>query len=151
MDLVSLVETKKPLCEATFPIPAKVLGRMVEIMESNSGIGLAAPQVGYYQTFFIGDVGKGLFVCANPKMYVNKNKVRIHRMEEGCLTVPGERRWVERFDKVRLRGFDEEGTPFDWTCIGKLAQVVQHEMDHLKGRCIVDEVQEADSPAQGAD
>ena len=147
MQLVSLDETKKPLCEASFPIKPEVIEEMARIMKENSGIGLAAPQVGYYQTFFIGDLGKGRFVCANPKIYVNAKKVRVRRFEEGCLTVPGERRWVERFDKIRLRGFNEEGKPFDWTCIGKLAQVVQHEMDHLKGRCIVDEIPEEASAA----
>lgn len=151
MRLVSLDETKRPLSEASFPIKKEVLEEMCRIMKANSGIGLAAPQVGYYQTFFIGDLGKGRFVCANPKMYVNSRKVKVYRHEEGCLTVPGERRWVERFDKVRLRGFNEDGKSFDWTCIGKLAALVQHEMDHLKGRCIVDEIQKEEGTAESAD
>src|SRR4026207_213844 len=124
LKLVSLDETKKPLCEASFPIKKDVLEQMFKIMEDNFGIGLAASQVGYYQTFFIIGLGGKKRVCVNPKMYINNKKVRINRVEEGCLTVPGERRWVQRFDKVRLRGFNEVGEPFDWTCIGKLAQVV---------------------------
>lgn len=151
MNLVSLEKTKGPLSDAWFPIRPEVLEDMFRIMKENNGIGLAAPQVGYYQRFFIGDLGKGRFVCVNPKMYVNQNKVKVYRHEEGCLTVPGERRWVERFDKVRLRGFKEDGTPFDWTCIGKLAALVQHEMDHLQGRCIVDEVQKTKGEVGRAD
>ncbi len=143
MKLVPLDETKKPLCEADIPVKKEVLEEMFRIMEENHGIGLAAPQVGYYQTFFVMNLDGTKRVCINPKMYVNNKKVKVIRREEGCLTVPGERRWIERFDKIRLRGFKEDGTPFDWTCIGKLAQVVQHEMDHLNGKCIVDSQEEA--------
>lgn len=146
LKLVPVEETRKPLCDADIPIRKDVLDQMFKIMYENKGIGLAAPQVGWYQRFFIGDMGSGKtrrFVCCNPKLYVPR-KARAYWSEEGCLSVPGERRIVQRVDRVKLRGFDENGTPFDWTCIGRLAQVVAHEMDHLNGRCIVDELAPGD-------
>lgn len=139
MKLVSYEETKVPLQDASFPIPQKVLDEMFKIMGEHKGIGLAAPQVGYHQKFFVGDLGNGKFVCANPKLYILRPQS--HWKEEGCLTLPGEKHVVPRFLKIRLRGFDETGKPFDWSCIGLLAQLVQHEMDHLEGICIKDKLQ----------
>lgn len=136
MKLVTYEETKKPLQEASFPIPANVLDEMHKIMLDNNGLGIAAPQVGYQQMFFMLDIGEGRFVCANPKLYILRGEYTVK--EEGCLTLPGEKYWVPRYHSVRLRGFNEEGKPFDWFCKGLLAQVVQHEMDHLNGKCIVD-------------
>lgn len=146
LSLVPLEETRKPLCETSFPIPKEVLDQMYKIMKDNKGVGLAAPQVGYYQKFFIGDLGPGMFVCANPKLYVAPESL-IERKEEGCLTVPGITRYVGRYGRVRIRGFKEDGKPFDWVCIGKLARLVQHEMDHLEGRCIVDGKEESGNEA----
>lgn len=146
MKLVTLEETKTtPLQEATIPVPQAVLDEMFKIMADNKGIGLAAPQVGYFQKFFIGDLGKGKFVCVNPKLYFLSNKVAL--FEEGCLSVPDQRRWISRYLSIRLRGFDQEGKPFDWFCKGKLAQMIQHEMDHLAGKCIIDEKEKDNSNA----
>jgi peptide deformylase len=137
MNLVSLEETKTPLQDASFPIKKEVLDEMYSIMHKNNGVGLAACQVGYFQRFFIFDLGHGMRVCCNPKLYVRKQS-RTYRTQEGCLTVPGKEYFVKRLTAVKLRGFNENGQPFDWICIGRLAQVVQHEMDHLAGKCIAD-------------
>jgi peptide deformylase len=52
---------------------------------------------------------------------------------EGCLSVPGMRGWVPRWQKLRYRGFDELGNPFQREVEGFHARVVQHEVDHLDG------------------
>jgi peptide deformylase len=147
MKLVSLEETKKHKCqEATLPIPKEIVDGLFKIMFDNGGIGLAAPQAGYFQRIFVGKLGKNQFCCANPKLYVLSRRRQFR--EEGCLTLPGQRRWVSRFESIRLRGFDETGTPFDWFCKGLLAQVVQHEMDHLNGKCIADIEEESNVQKQ---
>ena len=52
---------------------------------------------------------------------------------EGCLSVPGLRGSVSRFQSIRYQGFDELGQPIDRMVDGFHARVVQHECDHLHG------------------
>lgn len=52
---------------------------------------------------------------------------------EGCLSVPGLRAKVPRFECIRYTGFDQFGDPIDRTVHGFHARVVQHECDHLMG------------------
>jgi peptide deformylase len=52
---------------------------------------------------------------------------------EGCLSVPGLRAKVPRFERIRYTGFDQYGDPIDRTVSGFHARVVQHECDHLIG------------------
>lgn len=52
---------------------------------------------------------------------------------EGCLSVPGMRGIVPRYEKIRYQGFDQFGNPIDRTVEGFHARVVQHECDHLEG------------------
>jgi peptide deformylase len=52
---------------------------------------------------------------------------------EGCLSVPGLRGIVPRFQRIRYQGFDQWGQPIDRTVEGFHARVVQHECDHLHG------------------
>ena len=53
---------------------------------------------------------------------------------EGCLSVPGLRGKVPRFEQIRYTGFDQYGDPIDRTVAGFHARVVQHECDHLIGK-----------------
>ena len=53
---------------------------------------------------------------------------------EGCLSVPGLRGQVPRYQRIRYRGFDARGTAFEREAEGFHARVVQHECDHLIGR-----------------
>jgi len=52
---------------------------------------------------------------------------------EGCLSVPGLRGWVPRWQNLRYTGFDAFGRPIDRVVTGFHARVVQHECDHLDG------------------
>ena len=52
---------------------------------------------------------------------------------EGCLSVPGMRGLVPRYQRLKYRGFDPFGEPIDRTVSGFHARVVQHEVDHLLG------------------
>jgi peptide deformylase len=53
---------------------------------------------------------------------------------EGCLSVPGLRGMVNRFQSIRYEGVDPDGQPVDRLAHGFHARVVQHECDHLIGR-----------------
>ncbi|OYU86138.1 MAG: peptide deformylase, partial [Burkholderiales bacterium PBB5] len=53
---------------------------------------------------------------------------------EGCLSVPGLRGVVPRFNRIRYTGVDPQGRPIEREAEGFHARVVQHECDHLIGR-----------------
>jgi peptide deformylase len=53
---------------------------------------------------------------------------------EGCLSVPGLRGMVPRWEAIRYTGFDQYGDPIDRSVSGFHARVVQHECDHLVGK-----------------
>lgn len=118
----------------------RLLDDMLETMYAAPGIGLAAPQVGVLQRFFVVDVGeedarKPLFII-NPEI-VEKSETKSVG-EEGCLSLPKQFGDVERADRIRLRYQDRQGEHRDLEADGMLARCVQHEMDHLDGILFVD-------------
>jgi peptide deformylase len=59
-------------------------------------------------------------------------------LEEGCLSVPHEWEQTPRFAKVRVRYQDRTGAQHELSAEGRLAHVLQHEIDHLEGTTFVD-------------
>lgn len=117
------------------PVHRDILSRMARTMYAESGVGLAAPQVGVSEAMIVADIGSSLYKLINPKI-VKKEGTQI--MEEGCLSVPGVCIKVRRAKKVVLKAEDENGKPITIEAEGLLARVFQHEIDHLKGRLIPD-------------
>lgn len=117
------------------PEHAVILSQMAQAMYAGSGIGLAATQVGINQAMIVVDIGKGLFKLINPRIARKEGRQAI---QEGCLSVPGVCIKVARANKVLVRALDESGNPLDIQAEGLLACVLQHEIDHLKGKLIVD-------------
>jgi len=111
------------------------LGRMAEMMYVSSGIGLAAPQVGINECMIVVDIGAGLYKLINPKI-TKKEGTQI--LEEGCLSIPGVCIKVKRAKRVLIKAQDEFAQPLDLQAEDLLACVFQHEIDHLRGRLIVD-------------
>ncbi|RJQ32277.1 peptide deformylase [Candidatus Parcubacteria bacterium] len=75
-------------------------------------------------------------VFINPKILkISKKKQRV---KEGCLSVSGIFGLTERADKVTLEAYDENGEKFTRGASGLLAQIFQHEMDHLNGILFTD-------------
>jgi len=112
-----------------------VLSAMSRLMYTDSGIGLAAPQVGVNETMIVVDIGSGLYKLINPKV-VKKEGSQV--TEEGCLSVPGICIKVRRARKVLVTALDESGEPVSIEAADLFACVLQHEIDHLKGKLIVD-------------
>jgi peptide deformylase len=59
-------------------------------------------------------------------------------MAEGCLSIPDVMIDIERSDEVIVQGLDDKGKAVETRVEGLLARVVQHEIDHLNGRLIID-------------
>lgn len=61
-------------------------------------------------------------------------------MEEGCLSIPGAGVIIDRPDDLLVGGLNEKGNSVEIEAHGLLARVLQHEIDHLKGKLIIDYV-----------
>jgi peptide deformylase len=115
---------------------------MFETMRSVDGAGLAAPQIGVdLQLVIFGFQHNDRYPDAPPvpeTVLLNPTIEPIGSDEEegweGCLSGPGMRGVVPRFARIRYRGFDVEGRPFEREAEGFHARVVQHEVDHLIGK-----------------
>ena len=108
---------------------------MVETMYEHKGVGLAAAQVGINKRIFVADVGQGAEFFINPRI-IKKSGSDV--MEEGCLSIPNVSVPVKRAKKVWVKYVDAENREHERAFDNLLARVVQHELDHLDGKLIVD-------------
>ena len=115
---------------------SEIVRSMAELMYVSQGIGLAATQVGLGISLLVMDVEDGLVSMVNPVILERSHKKS--GMEEGCLSLPGITVNVSRPETVKVRAQDVRGKFFMKTYEGLEAKVVQHEMDHLRGRLLID-------------
>ena len=73
----------------------------------------------------------------NPQIDQASNK-SIQEGEEGCLSIPEIRLITERFDKIKVRYFNEEGKKIKKPLKGFMSRLFQHELDHLNGILMVE-------------
>ncbi len=105
------------------------------------GVGLAAPQVGELRRLVVVDLSVGqdsaqLHVLVNPVIEVLEGE-KIE-LEEGCLSLPGVFEKVSRYQQARVRALNIKGKEIFLDAQGKLARVLQHEIEHLDGKLILD-------------
>lgn len=120
-----------------------VMDEMVEIMKEQSGVGLAAPQVGVLKRFLVmmdPDTNK-VYKMINPKILSRSSETCT--MEEGCLSVLGPDNLpvfskVVRPSDVEVEWTDENGKKLQAAMSGVMARIVQHETDHLDGILFID-------------
>ena len=113
----------------------QLLSQMAKAMYDDSGIGLAAPQVGVSVQLIVVDTGEGLYKLVNPKIVKRQGRQLI---SEGCLSVPGVCIKVKRAKQVWVQAQDENSCCIEIEAKDLFACVLQHEIDHLKGKLIVD-------------
>lgn len=106
-------------------------------MYVRDGVGLAAPQVGVSQKITVVDVQGQKFVLVNPVILEREGEAVA---EEGCLSFPGIFVPVTRPARIRLRFQDATGRPVEMEARDFLARVFSHEIDHLNGRLLIDQV-----------
>ena len=112
-----------------------VLFEMAKVMYLSEGVGLAAVQVGIDKQLAVIDVGSGLIKLVNPVIVKSEGA---SALEEGCLSVPGFSIKIRRAKSVTVSFQDEEGCARQLRADGLLARAVQHELDHLSGKLIID-------------
>ena len=115
---------------------ARLTERMIGVMHDAEGVGLAATQVGILRRLFVFHDEDEDRVVVNPVLTVRGNETEVD--EEGCLSLGPIRMPVERAVEVTLDGFDATGATVHLELEGISARVVQHELDHLDGKMIID-------------
>lgn len=110
-----------------------------------AAVGIAAPQVGYFQRIIIVDVSKTKKPVPNHSYMVLVNPEITHWEgyeigREGCLSVPDYTGNVIRATRIRLKAQDPYGELLEYEMEGFEARAVQHELDHLDGLLFIDRV-----------
>ena len=118
----------------------KIVSDMLETMYEEGGIGLAATQVDIHQRIIVMDLSEEL---NDPKIFINPefkvlNDKSLLSFTEGCLSVPGVNEEIIRPDSIYLSWQDIKGDFHEAEPSGLLTVCIQHEIDHLEGKLMVD-------------
>ena len=112
-------------------------------VDGYAAVAIAAPQVGIAKRMFLVEDQNTdredplpTVVAINPRIV--KASKKSHEVGEGCLSVPNKYGVVTRYKNVTLEALDENGLPFTRGAGGLLAQIFQHECDHLDGTLFID-------------
>ena len=133
---------RQPTEKVEFPLSEKnkiIIKNMINLMYQENGIGLAANQAGYNIKIFVMDVSNEK---NNPQIFISpvikaKNNIKMSSVE-GCLSCPGKQIRMSRSISVNLEWFCEHGEEHYKTFYHLPCNVVQHEMDHLNNKLIID-------------
>jgi len=152
-----LKQVARPVERVTAEIK-RFVSDMFETMYSADGVGLAAPQVGVSLRIIVVDVnvhgaqdeghitqgpqgerkhGRQKYGMINPEITHSEGEIE---WEEGCLSIPEFRLNMKRCNKITVSYFDCDGNKKTLDAEGLLAVAVQHEIDHLDGKLLIDNV-----------
>lgn len=143
------------LSEITNTSTQKIVTEMKQALaESGDGVAIAAPQIGHTVRIFV--VAGSILDHVNnyhgehvspDKAFINPEIIKASKTKkamrgEGCLSVRFIYGTTKRSDKVTVKAYDETGKEFVMTGTGLLAQIFQHEIDHLDGVLFIDHAHE---------
>ncbi|MFA5841598.1 MAG: peptide deformylase [Candidatus Paceibacterota bacterium] len=152
-----------PVHEITGKEIQKIIADMKNALsKEQDGVAIAAPQIGISLRLFVVS-GKAFALDKNPEVtekeandkskyrdmaFVNPKLTKLSRKQpwevEGCLSV----RWlygkVRRAEKATVTAYDENGKKFTRGASGLLAQIFQHETDHLDGILFIDKAKDVE-------
>jgi peptide deformylase len=137
-----LLRIAQPVAEFGTAELDMLIADMFETMAHANGAGLAAPQIGVDLQLVIFGFDRNERYPQAPAVprtvLINPVVTPLDDAEvdgwEGCLSVPGLRGVVPRWERIRYTGVDPQGKPIEREADGFHARVVQHECDHLIGR-----------------
>lgn len=127
---------------------SQLIQDMFEAMKVSEGVGLAAQQIGKSLKLFLVDATpladelpeladfKHAFINA----VITEKKGDLVKMNEGCLSIPGLREDVWRYDQITIKYIDENFQAQQKTFSGYLARIIQHEYDHTQGILFTDRI-----------
>jgi peptide deformylase len=116
------------------------IARLVDDMfdtlyESDSGIALAAPQIGVQKQIFVWDVDDQHMAIINPQIVESSGE---WVYDEGCLSIPGLYVEMLRPNHVLVRGYTVDGDEVEIEASELMGRLFQHEIDHLQGVLMFD-------------
>lgn len=130
---------------------SRLVADMAEALDAEpDGVALAAPQIGVSARLFIvrkdrtlppppqeaGPRAAEIEAYINPEIFKTSRKRA--RADEGCLSVRGTYGTTNRHERVSIRARREDGSRFTRGAGGLLAQIFEHELDHLNGILFID-------------
>jgi peptide deformylase len=114
----------------------ELAARLLATLAAHAGFGLAAPQIGVARRVVALNLHTRTLVLVNPVLVAARGE---SRSREGCLSLPGTPPLpVIRRAAVSVAYRDLDGTPRSHAASGHAAAILQHELDHLDGRLIID-------------
>ncbi len=163
------LKTKKVTFPAS-PFITDIIQDLIDTYKTITCAGIAANQIGHEYQIFIGmkeieteedaeDIEKkeaelsssiGNPYADNYEIYINPqidktNNKSIKMDEEGCLSIPGLMVARERFDSIKVRYYDINGKKNKKTLSGFLSKLFQHELDHLHGTLMLDDMKKIEN------
>jgi len=115
---------------------ARLVDDMFETLyESDSGIALAAPQIGVQKQIFVWELDDEPMAMINPQIVESSGE---WVYDEGCLSIPGLYVEMIRPNNVLVRGFTVDGDEIEIEAGELMGRMFQHEIDHLHGVLMFD-------------
>ncbi|MBF2013687.1 MAG: peptide deformylase [Rivularia sp. T60_A2020_040] len=124
-----------------------LVDNLIDTMFAEDSMGLAAPQIGELKRVFVlnpkriaGNKSRNyqqedILCIVNPEI---ENQDYLIDSSEGCLSFPGRRETVKRFNQIRIKALNRENQVFYLDAQGMLSILIQHEIDHLNGILFID-------------
>ncbi len=109
--------------------------KMLLVCRSLKGVGLAAPQIGVAKRIILVKADGEWIFMVNP--FITDMSASKSIGVEGCLSYPGVRASVYRYDSLNVNYKDIEGKKQTRFLLGLSARIVQHEYDHILGICLI--------------
>lgn len=120
----------------------KLIDDMIDTMRANSGVGLAAPQIGVPLRIAVIEMpGEEVITLINPQI-IKRQGERV--LGEACLSVPGYQGEIKRSVTVKVKAQDRQGREIRIKGEDLLAQALEHETDHLNGTLYIDYLESPD-------
>lgn len=116
---------------------------MIETMYEAPGVGLAANQIGITRKIAVFDAQDGL----GPRVLINPEIIELSgewEYEEGCLSVPGHWWEIKRPGFARAKALGLDGNEVEYAGDGLLGRVLQHEIDHLNKKLLMDRLDKSE-------
>lgn len=142
-----------PLSDVKTDKIKKIMNDMTSVLATQKdGIAIAAPQIGVPLRIFI--VSDAVLSEADPEhrsvgkdlVFINPKIIKLSRekqeIEEGCLSIRWKYGKVKRSIKATIKGYNELGEKIERGASGLLAQVFQHEVEHLDGMLFTDKAKD---------
>lgn len=117
----------------------KLVFNMINTMYAHNGIGLSATQINKHLRIFVMDISKNYnqpLIIINPKYTFVSTKYK--KVKEGCLSIPNYFEYIYRSINIIINAIDLNGHNFIINAYGLIAQCIQHEIDHLNGKLLID-------------